>query len=140
MRLPDEPDLPFQINIVSMIDVIFAILTFFMMSSLFLTRSTGVPVNLPKATTAQAQNSGRFTVTVNAQGQIQLNTQIVSLSELKPRLQALVGTQPAQVIINADERVSHGQVVAVMDQLRQVTGVRLAIRATIPTGSAAQPK
>lgn len=140
MRLPDEPDLPFQINIVPMIDVIFAILTFFMMSSLFLTRSTGVPVNLPKATTAQAQNSGRFTVTVNAQGQIQLNTQIVSLSELKPRLQALVGTQPAQVIINADERVSHGQVVAVMDQLRQVTGVRLAIRATIPTGSAAQPK
>jgi len=140
MRLPDEPDLPFQINIVPMIDVIFAILTFFMMSSLFLTRSTGVPVNLPKATTAQAQNSGRFTVTVNAKGQIQLNNQTVSLSELKPRLQALVGTQPVQVIINADERVSHGQVVAVMDQLRQVTGVRLAIRATIPTGSAAQPQ
>ena len=140
MRLPDEPDLPFQINIVPMIDVIFAILTFFMMSSLFLTRSTGVPVNLPKATTAQAQNSGRFTVTVNARGQIQLNNQTVSLSELKPRLQALVGTQPVQVIINADERVSHGQVVAVMDQLRQVTGVRLAIRATIPTGSAAQPQ
>ena len=140
MRLPDEPDLPFQINIVPMIDVIFAILTFFMMSSLFLTRSTGVPVNLPKATTAQAQNSGRFTVTVNARGQIQLNNQTVSLSELKPRLQALVGTQPVQVIINADERVSHGQVVAVMDQLRQVSGVRLAIRATIPTGSAAQPQ
>ena len=140
MRLPDEPDLPFQINIVPMIDVIFAILTFFMMSSLFLTRSTGVPVNLPKATTAQAQNSGRFTVTVNARGQIQLNNQTVSLSELKPRLQALVGTQPVQIIINADERVSHGQVVAVMDQLRQVTGVRLAIRATIPTGSAAQPQ
>ncbi|PZV10402.1 MAG: biopolymer transporter ExbD [Leptolyngbya sp.] len=140
MRLPDEPDLPFQINIVPMIDVIFAILTFFMMSSLFLTRSTGVPVNLPKATTAQAQNSGRFTVTVNAQGQIQLNNRAVLLSDLKPRLQALVGTQPAQVIINADERVSHGQVVAVMDQLRQVTGVRLAIRATIPTGIAAQPK
>ena len=140
MRLPDEPDLPFQINIVPMIDVIFAILTFFMMSSLFLTRSTGVPVNLPKATTAQAQNSGRFTVTVNARGQIQLNNQTVSLSELKPRLQALVGTQPVQIIINADERVSHGQVVAVMDQLRQVSGVRLAIRATIPTGSAAQPQ
>ena len=33
MRLPDEPDVPFQINIVPMIDVIFAILTFFMMSS-----------------------------------------------------------------------------------------------------------
>jgi biopolymer transport protein ExbD len=140
MRLPDEPDLPFQINIVPMIDVIFAILTFFMMSSLFLTRSTGVPVNLPKATTAQAQNSGRFTVTVNAQGQIQLNNQVLALSELKPRLKALAGTQPTQVIINADERVSHGQVVAVMNQLRQVPGVRLAIRATISTGIGAQPQ
>jgi biopolymer transport protein ExbD len=129
MRLPNEPDLPFQINIVPMIDVIFAILTFFMMSSLFLTRSTGVPVTLPKATTAQAQNSGRFTVTVNAEGQIQLNNQVFALSELKPRLRALVGTQPAQVIINADEQVSHGQVVAVMDQLRQIPGVRLAIAA-----------
>lgn len=140
MRLPDEPDVPFQINIVPMIDVIFAILTFFMMSSLFLTRSAGVPVNLPKAATAEAQNSGRFTVTVTAQGQIQLNNQTVSLSKLQPRLKALVGTQPAQVIINADERVSHGQVVAVMDQLRQIPGVRLAIRATIPTGITAQPQ
>ncbi len=139
MRLPDEPDVPFQINIVPMIDVIFAILTFFMMSSLFLTRSTGVPVNLPTAATAEAQNSGRFTVTVNAEGQIQLNNQVVRLSDLKSRLKAMVGTQPAQVVINADKQVSHGQVVAVMDQLRQIPGVKLAIRATIPTGIVAPP-
>lgn len=41
MRLQDEPDIPAQINIVPMIDVIFAILTFFIMSTLFLTRSEG---------------------------------------------------------------------------------------------------
>ncbi|MEY2914612.1 MAG: hypothetical protein RLZZ184_3921, partial [Cyanobacteriota bacterium] len=44
MRLPDEPDIPAQINIVPMIDVIFAILTFFIMSTLFLNRSEGLPV------------------------------------------------------------------------------------------------
>lgn len=53
MRLPEEPDLPPQINIVPMIDVIFAILTFFILSSLFLTRLEGIPVNLPKAGTAE---------------------------------------------------------------------------------------
>ena len=100
MRLLDEPDVPFQINIVPMIDVIFAILTFFMMSSLFLTRSPGVPINLPKATTAEAQNSGRFTVTVNAEGQIQLNNRALMLSNLKPGLKALVGTQPAQLTLS----------------------------------------
>lgn len=47
MRLPEEPDLPPRINIVPMIDVIFAILVFFMVSSLSLTRSEGLPVNLP---------------------------------------------------------------------------------------------
>ena len=53
MRLPDEPELPAQINIVPMIDVIFAILTFFIMSTLYLHRSEGLPVNLPQAATAK---------------------------------------------------------------------------------------
>jgi biopolymer transport protein ExbD len=42
MRLPDEPEMAVQINIVPMIDVIFAILTFFIMSSLFLSRVEGL--------------------------------------------------------------------------------------------------
>jgi len=48
MRLPDEPEIPTAINIVPMIDVIFAILAFFIMSTLFLTRSEGLSVNLPQ--------------------------------------------------------------------------------------------
>lgn len=127
MRLPEESDLPFQINIVPMIDVIFAILTFFIMSSLFLTRSTGLPVNLPKAATAQDQRSSKVTVTIDATGGIRLNQQLIQLANLQPRVRALSGTNPQMVIINADRQVSHGQVVAVMDQLRQIPGVKLAI-------------
>ncbi len=56
MRLPDEPDMPSQINIVPMIDVIFAILTFFIMSTLYLTRSEGLPVNLPTASSARSRS------------------------------------------------------------------------------------
>jgi biopolymer transport protein ExbD len=48
MRLPEEPDNPPQLNILPMIDVIFALLTFFILSTLSLTRSEGLPVNLPK--------------------------------------------------------------------------------------------
>ena len=53
VRLPDEADVPAQINIVPMIDVIFAILTYSVMSILFSTRSQGLPVNLPQAQTAR---------------------------------------------------------------------------------------
>ncbi|MGQ9870173.1 ExbD/TolR family protein [Leptodesmis sp.] len=127
MRLPEEPDLPFQINIVPMIDVIFAILTFFIMSSLFLTRSTGLPVNLPKATTAQDQRSSKLTVTVDARGNLRLNQQPIQLNDLQSRVRALSGSGSQLVIINADQQVSHGQVVAIMDQLRQIPGVKLAI-------------
>ncbi|BAY24390.1 biopolymer transport protein ExbD/TolR [Calothrix sp. NIES-2100] len=134
MRLPDEPDIPAQINIVPMIDVIFAILTFFIMSTLFLTRSEGLPVNLPKAASAQQQKSSEpINVTVDADGKISLNRKSVTLDVLSEQVRTLMGTTPeALVIINADERVTHGQVVAVMDKLRQVKGAKLAIATQKP--------
>jgi len=129
MRLPEEPETPFQINIVPMIDVIFAILTFFIMSSLFLSRSTGLPITLPNAQTAQQQPSSQVTMTIEQNGRISLNNQPIALNSLQPKLRSLVGTQPTLVIINADARVNHGTVVAVMDQLRQLPNVSLAIAA-----------
>lgn len=58
-RTVDEADIPPQINIVPMIDVIFAILTFFIMSTLFLGRFEGLAVSLPQAQTAKPQKTIR---------------------------------------------------------------------------------
>lgn len=135
MRLPEEPDIPPQINIVPMIDVIFAILTFFIMSSLFLTRFEGLPVNLPKAATAerQAQSQLQITVSINPQGQLSVNQQPAQLQDLQVRVKTLMkANRQALVVINADEKVSHGRVVAVMDRLRAIPGARLAIAAQRP--------
>lgn len=133
MRLPNEPEPPFQINIVPMIDVIFAILTFFIMSTLFLTRSEGLPVNLPQAATSESQTAEQLVVTIDKAGQLALNRQPVQLDSLVSEMQArtLTGQQPV-VVINADESVSHGQVIAVMDRLRSVEGVRIAIATQRP--------
>ncbi|MBD2727232.1 biopolymer transporter ExbD [Nostoc sp. FACHB-892] len=129
MRLQDEPDIPAQINIVPMIDVIFAILTFFIMSTLFLTRSEGLPVNLPKAATAkQQQVPSKVTITVDEQGVVSLNRKPTTVDDLTAQVRALVGSNSeVLVIINADEKVGHGKVVAVMDRVRQVEGAKLAI-------------
>ncbi|MEA5504202.1 biopolymer transporter ExbD [Halotia wernerae UHCC 0503] len=134
MRLPDEPDIPTQINIVPMIDVIFAILTFFIMSTLFLTRSEGLPVNLPKAAMAQQQaSSAPITVTLDQTGTLSLNRKQISLDDLAQEVRILIGSNSeGLVIINADERVKHGQVVAVMDRLRRVQGAKLAIATQKP--------
>jgi biopolymer transport protein ExbD len=128
MRLPEEPDQPSQINIMPMIDVIFAILTFFIMSTLFLTRSEGLPVNLPGATTAQTQLQQQVVVAVDRQGSLTLNRQPLDLSQLETQVRSLMtsGTLPL-VVIDADQDVSHGRVVEVMDRLRTIEGIRLAI-------------
>lgn len=133
MRLPEEPDLPPQIYIVPMIDVIFALLTFFIMSTLFLTRSEGLPVNLPTAATSQAQQAAPATITIDRNGNLSLNRRALQLKNLASQIQVLKGKNPQlQVIINADQQASHGQVIAVMDRLRSIPGVRLAIATQQP--------
>lgn len=133
MRLPNEPEAPAQINIVPMIDVIFAILTFFIMSTLFLTRSEGLPVNLPGAVTAERQDQTQITVTIDSQGEVALNRQPIQLDDLEAQVQSLIGSnQSTLVVINADEQVSHGQVISIMDQLRRIEGIRMAIATQRP--------
>lgn len=133
MRLPQEPDLPAQINIVPMIDVVFALLTFFIMSSLVLSKSEGLPINLPAASTAKGQGSQQIVVTIDQSGQLSINKTATTLTQLVQQVQSLIKTkQDKVVIINADERVSHGQVIAVMDQIRQVQGAKLAIATKRP--------
>lgn len=133
MNIPEESDEIPQINIVPMIDVIFAILTFFIMSSLFLTRSEGLPVNLPRAQTAQSQQQSKMAVTIDEKGNIFLNRQPITVQELPAKVKAAMANSPeALVVVNADERVPHGQVITVMDQLRTVQGVKLGIATRRP--------
>jgi biopolymer transport protein ExbD len=130
MRLPDEPDRPPQINIVPMIDVIFAILVYFIVSSLFLTRSEGLPVNLPQAKTAQLQKTKQITVSLDSEGTLTVGDRPTELNQLKTKVENLIQTkQTTVVVISADKVVDHGQVVDVLDQLRQIPQVKLAIAA-----------
>jgi biopolymer transport protein ExbD len=129
MRLPDEPDSIPQINIVPLIDVTFAILTFFIVSSLSLSKSEGLPVNLPKASTSQVQDSpAKITVTIDAQGKFMVDKKSVSLDQIESTVRQVMGSSPsALIVLNADKSVYHGNVVEVMDRLRRIKGAKLGI-------------
>ena len=130
MRLPDEPDRPPQINIVPMIDVIFAILVYFIVSSLFLTRSEGLPVNLPQAETVQLQKSQQIIVSLDSEGTLSVGNEPIELAQLKTKVENLIKTEQTKVVvISADKIVEHGQVVDVLDELRQIPEISLAIAA-----------
>ncbi|MEO1403920.1 MAG: biopolymer transporter ExbD [Cyanobacteria bacterium J06635_1] len=126
--LDNEAEDPLEINIVPMIDVIFAILAFFILSTLFLTRAEGLPVNLPNAETAEPQQSADFTVTMQESGQMFLNREPVQLRQLNSKIESeLAAGQTALITVQADRRIEHGQVIEVMDELRMIEGARLGM-------------
>ena len=130
MRPISEAEDTFEINILPMIDVIFSILAFFIISSLFLTRSQGLPVDLPSAQTAEPKQSVQLNITIEPDGKLFLDRQPIELENLKGALsEKIAPDSESVVIINADTKVEHGTVVKVMDRLRQVPGAKMAIAA-----------
>jgi biopolymer transport protein ExbD len=128
MRLPEEPELPPTVNVTALIDVTFSILAFFVLSSLFLSQNLGISVNLPTATTARPQTQLRVFLSIQRDGKLFLDRQPIAQSQLVPALNRR--RQPNQeltVALQADADLPHGRFIEVMDVLRQVKGVKLAI-------------
>ena len=130
MRPINELEDGFEINILPMIDVIFSILAFFIISTLFLSRSQGLSVDLPSAQTSEPKQTAEINITIEPDGDLFLDRQEIQLEELKAALSDKIAPNTESlVIINADEKVEHGIVVKVMDRLRQVPGASMAIAA-----------
>jgi biopolymer transport protein ExbD len=134
MRGPREDyDPPLEIKIIPLIDVLFSILTFFIMSTLFLTRSEGLPVNLPKAETAKTQPQTKIAVSITPDRKLALNKQPIQLEQVDVGVRSLMGnSQQAVVVIHADETVPYGQVIVVMDRTKRVNGAKVAVATRRP--------
>jgi biopolymer transport protein ExbD len=116
-----------EIIVIPMIDVMMFLLFFFMVASLAMVVQSGLPVNLPKASTANEHSSQNVTITIMADNHIYLNTTATTLDKLKSGLENLKVGANNLVIINADRRVTHGLVVAAMDEARKAGVTRFAI-------------
>ena len=117
-----------RIEIIPMIDTIFFLLVFFMISTLSMTRYSGVPVNLPKAATGQQAAQESAAVSITPEGKIFIDKQEVPRESVRTILQQRLSANPELlVLINADERVEHGRVVEIMDDARQVGVTKMAI-------------
>jgi biopolymer transport protein ExbD len=135
MRLPRRTIKKARIEIIPMIDTIFFLLVFFMISTLSMSQYSGLPVNLPKAATGQQPPSESAALTIGADGKIAVDKQEVARERIRETLQKRLEKNPELlVLINADERVEHGLVVEAMDQARQAGVARIAI-AVKPKGS-----
>ena len=128
MRLHRREIKKARIEIIPMIDTIFFLLVFFMISTLSMARYSGLPVNLPKAATGQQTPSESAAVTIGPDGKIFIDKQEVAQGQILDVLKArLAKNSELLVLINADEKVEHGLVVEIMDAARQAGVAKMAI-------------
>ncbi len=122
-----------RIEIAPLIDVIFCILTFFILATLQLTRQQGIAVDLPGATTGVPQIRQVFVVSVDVLGQVYVDQQPVTTEQLKQQLVGYKQLNPeGMMVLYAPRNAIYDDVVTVLDLLRSVGGERVAL-ATIPT-------
>jgi biopolymer transport protein ExbD len=128
MRVPRQKSEKARIEIIPMIDVIFFLLVFFMVSTLSMTINRGLPVNLPKAASSQKDLRESFNITVTQDGTLFLNKEQTTLVELGQQVKAGLEKDPELVVIvSGDDQASHGAIVSVMDEVRLAGVSRLAI-------------
>ena len=116
-----------KIDILPMIDIIFSILAFLIISSLYLTRVETISVDLPKASNSIKQNNKFVNISIDKSGNLFINKKSIKFQDLKDNVVNLVDESKNLVVLNADENISHGYVISVLDVLRSIDGLKLAI-------------
>jgi biopolymer transport protein ExbD len=129
---------PIPLDITPIVDTVFNLLIFFALSLNFIS-TPGIQVNLPKSGAQEvARERKDLRVAITPQNRIFLNEAAVDLQILARKFQeSAAASQETQVLIQADEQVTHGKVVEVMDLARSVGLRRLAI-VTQPKSDSAQ--
>jgi len=107
------------INITPLIDVVFLLLLFFMLTTSF-TSIPGFKINLPKAQSASQEKTNNINIFISESGSISFESEYVNLKDLEKLLKekALLGTDQ-MVIISADQNAKHGIIVDIMDIIKE---------------------
>ncbi len=117
-----------QINILPMIDIIFVILSFFIVSSLYLVKLETIPVNLPKAKTSNQEKVSLIVVTLNLDNEVFIDEEFIDISILENRLRTkLRSSKNNKIVLRADKDINYGKVISILDILRKIENIKIGI-------------
>ena len=122
------------INVTSLIDVMFLLLIFFMVTSTF-RHQPAINLVLPRSSTAADTIDTPAILFLTVSGEIYLNEEAVpegALAAALAQLQAATGED--RIVLRADENASHGRVVALIDTIKESGFTRVSLSARQPTG------
>ena len=118
-----------QVDLTPLIDVVFIMLIFFIVTATF-TKETGIDVNKPEAATATAQKKANILIAIDARDNIWIDRRKVDIRSLIPNIKRLRSENPqGTVVIQADEESRNKTLVEVMDYARQAGEYNIALAA-----------
>ena len=114
-------------DLMPLIDVVFLLIIFFMLTTSFRTIFQGIKVDLPTTTTKQERIEQNIIITITKDNVLYLDKTRVTTSNLVSLLKKKLGGKKGLVMINADKLVRHGKVVETMDLAKQAGADRVGI-------------
>ncbi|MGE4651619.1 MAG: biopolymer transporter ExbD [Myxococcota bacterium] len=107
-----------EVNLTPMLDVVFIMLIFFIVTASFV-KEAGIDVNRPDAATAEKKTKGNILVAITENGQIWIDKRQVDPRALRANIERLHAENPqGSVVIQADKNSKNGLLVQVMDSAR----------------------
>lgn len=108
-----------EVMIIPMIDIMFFLLVFFMISTLYMVDLKTVGVDLPQAVHAEAQTKVNYVVTMKKDGTLWLEDKEINRGDLvRQAAEAQRRSGQFSVVIRADQGLDYGQVMALLDELK----------------------
>jgi len=115
-----------SLDLTPMIDVVFLLLIFFLLTSIF--SKPSIPLNLPEAESAKISREPEVSVAIRLDGTVLLNNKSISLAELQSALTVLYeGKQRKEISLISDKGVPFGRVVEVMDLAKNAGAEDIAV-------------
>jgi len=118
-----------EINITPMLDVVFIMLIFFIVTASFI-KESGIEVDRPSAVTATVKEKGNILVAITASGEIWIDRRRVDPRAVRANIERLHAENPqGSVVIQADRQSTTEQLIGVMDAARQAGVYNVSIAA-----------
>lgn len=119
-----------EIMIIPMIDIVFFLLVFFMMSTLYMNTEQQIPLSLPKASTSSAKTIEPVTISLTSTHKMYINEREIKKTDLPQEIQNLVIKIPEQAfVVRASKDVTYNDVIEILDELK-VGGAKFVSVAT----------
>jgi biopolymer transport protein ExbD len=107
-----------SVDMSPLIDIVFLLLIFFAITTTFLEQS-GMDLELPESSTAQATDAVRILVEIGADGELRFEGETITVDQLEGRIRALSAEDRARITVRADRTIEYGLAVQVIDALRR---------------------